>query len=289
MFKKLIGILLFFIAINIVWSQDVSKLFPANNEIKGWAKSGNSRVFAGDKLWEYIDGAAETYYPFGFKKVTTQDYKSGDKQLVVDIYEFKDPKNTFGIYSLERDAKYNFVSVGVQGYLEGTTLNFWKGNYYIKLVTFSKKNIKDDLLGFAKSIEKKITGKFGNPDAVKLFPKKNFQINSVKYFVKDLMGHSFFYNGYLADYTEGKGKYQVFILDAGNQKTAQNFYTAYKNYVTQSKGFGKDLAGIGLAAFSGKAVRKNVVAFYNAKIMGGVIGFSDDKKALDILKELSKK
>jgi len=103
------------------------------------------------------------------------------------------------------------------------------------------------------------------------------------------MGHSFFYNGYLADYIEGKNKYQIFILDAGNLKSAQNIYTAYKNYVTNSKGFEKDISGIGSAAFSGKAVRKKVFVFYNSKIMAGVSGLDDEKKALDILKELASK
>jgi hypothetical protein len=290
MFKKLtliIAAVLLFLFTS--YAQDASNIFPKDNDIKGWVKSGKARIFAGDKLWEYIDGAAESYYPFGFKKVTTQDYKNGDKQAVVDIYEFKDPKNTFGIYSMERDAKYNFVSVGVQGYLEGTALNFWKGNYYIKLVTFSKKNAKDDLMGLAKAVEKKISGKFSEPDAVKLFPKKNLQVNSIKYFAKDLMGQSFFYNGYIADYAEGKEKYQVFILDAGSQQNAQKFYSAYKNYITQSKGFGKDIQGIGSGAFTGKAIRKNVVAFYNAKIMGGVINVNDEKKAIAIIKELAGK
>ncbi len=290
MFKKSLYLLLVVSLFPLFsYAQDVSKIYPANNQLKGWYKSGKARVFAGEKLYEYIDGAAETYHPYGFKKVTTQDYKNGDKQVVVDIYEFKDPKNTFGIYSIERDAKYNFIPVGVQGYIEGTALNFWKGNFYVKLVTFSKKNVKEDLTAFAKEIDKKIIGKSGEPDAVKLFPKKNMIASSIKYFAKDMLGHSFFYNGYLADYVNGKEKYQVFILDAGNQKSAQNYFTAYKNYIQQSKGFEKDLTGIGSAAFTGKALHKKVFAFYNSKIMGGVTGSTDEAKATVILRELSKK
>jgi len=157
------------------------------------------------------------------------------------------------------------------------------------MVTFSKKNIKVDMTSLAKAVDKKITGKFSEPDIIKLFPKKNLQINSVKYFAKDLMGHSFFYNGYIADYLEGKKKYQIFILDAGNQQNSQKFYMSYKNYVAQSKGFEKDLSAIGKGAFSGKAIRKKVYSFYNSKIMGGVISLDDEAQATSILKEIDKK
>jgi len=100
---KILKIFFVLFIVNIAFSQNITKLLPDNNEIKGWVKSGNSRIFEGERLYEYIDGAAETYHNYGFRQVITQDYKNGNNQIVVDIYEMKDVKNTFGIYSIERD------------------------------------------------------------------------------------------------------------------------------------------------------------------------------------------
>ena len=287
MLKKLICFVLVLFAF-VANAQEALKYLPNDNEVKDWRKEGSARQFAGEKLYEYINGAAETYHPYNFKVVVTQDYKNKDKSLVVDIYEFSDPLNCFGIYSIERDAKYSFINIGVQGYIEGTALNFWKGKFYVKIVTFGKTNIKEDLTAFAKIVDKNIVGTFKEPDAVNLFPKNNLVKNSVKYFAQDMMGYSFFRGSSLADYTDGNNKYQVFLVDASKSKNAKQLYNAYKTAITQSKGFEKDLTDIGKEAFVGKAVRKNVVAFYNDNIMAGVVNHPDIEKAKAILKGMNK-
>lgn len=286
---KILKIFFVLLMVNIAFSQNITKLLPDNNEIKGWVKSGNSRIFEGERLYEYIDGAAETYHNYGFRQVITQDYKNGNNQIVVDIYEMKDIKNTFGIYSIERDPKYNFINIGNQGYIEGTTLYFWKSNYYIKIMSYSKSRLNQDLQLFGKIIDKKIPNKSEKLSLLSYFPKANLVKNSEKYFSKDLLGYSFFYDGFLAQYKIGGKNYQMFILDAGNMNKALNFYNSFKNYVTKTKGFDKDIKDLGLGAFSGKVMNKKCFAFYNSKIMAGIIGLEDEKSALDILKDLSKK
>ena len=282
---------LFFVLLGVKASaQDVMKIFPGNTEVPNWTKSGEARTFVGDKLWEYIDGGAENYYLYGFKKVVTMDYKNQKKQLVVDIYEMRDPKNTFGIYSYERASKYNFVKVGVQGYQEGTTLTFWKGNYYVKVIAYDKSaETKSALMTFGKAIEKKISGNFTEPAFLSNFPKSNLIANSQKYFAKDILGHSFLYNGFISEYKEGSDKIRIFLIDAGNVKSAQNFYTAYKNYVTGAKSFEKEIKNVGNGCFSGKESSKKLFVFYNAKLMGGIIGISDEAKATKIMQEIVKK
>ena len=289
-FRLFLILIIFKINGSLIYADDINKLFPSNNEIPNWIRSGEMRTFIGDKLWEYIDGGAENYYIYGFKRVVTCDYKNSNKQIVVDIYDMKDPKNTFGIYSTERDPGYNFMKIGVQGYLEGTTLNFWKGNYYIKIITFDKsKEIKNILESFAKLIDKKITGKYAEPDFVKYFPKSNLVTNSVKYFPKDILGHSFMFNGFIADYKDGKDNFRVFMLDAGNQKTAQNIFMNYKNFINKAKSFEKDLKGIGIDGFIGSDTKRRVFTFYNSKLMAGVIGFDNEPKAIKLLKEIADK
>jgi hypothetical protein len=283
-------ILVSIISFSYLNAQDITKYFPGNNEIPKWNRSGEMRTFANDKLWEYIDGGAENYYLYGFKKVITCDFKNSSKQIVLDIYEMGDPKNTFGIYASERDPRYNFLKVGVQGYLEGTSLNFWKGNCYVKITTFDKSaETKEALKQFGKAVEKKIPGSSSDPAFLNYFPKSNLISNSGRYFSKDILGHSFLNNGFVSEYKDGKNKYRVFLLDAGNIKSAQSSFTSYKNFITQAKGFEKSLKDIGNESFSGKESSKKIVVFYNSKMMGGTIGLDDEAKAIKILQEISKK
>ncbi len=44
----------------------------------------------------------------------------------------------FGIYSTERSPSFNYMKLGAQGYSADGSINFFKGNYYVKIRTFSK-------------------------------------------------------------------------------------------------------------------------------------------------------
>ena len=62
-------------------------LFPASNQVAGWAKTGDTRTFEAADLWKYIDGEAERYLKAGVQRVSTADYKFQNQvEATADIY-----------------------------------------------------------------------------------------------------------------------------------------------------------------------------------------------------------
>ena len=48
-------------------------VFPASNEIVGWQKTSDTRVFQARDLWQYIDGDSEQYIQAGVVSTSTSD------------------------------------------------------------------------------------------------------------------------------------------------------------------------------------------------------------------------
>ena len=92
----------------------LQSLLPESNEAAGWTRGEEIRFFDADNLYEFINGAAENFLIYGFKKVVTADYDNAEQpsQIVVEIYQMADPRNTFGIYASERNTSSTFKPIG---------------------------------------------------------------------------------------------------------------------------------------------------------------------------------
>jgi hypothetical protein len=130
--KVLIGFLLF-IFIGSVSAQEFT--FP---ELKGFKLITNYPVFGPDNLWDFINGAADTYVACGFVNLHVAEYKKGKNVIKLEIYRHSDYTMAFGIYSTERSPSFRFMNLGAQGYIADGSINFFKGDYYVKIRTYSK-------------------------------------------------------------------------------------------------------------------------------------------------------
>ncbi|HYA48501.1 MAG TPA: DUF6599 family protein, partial [Burkholderiales bacterium] len=106
--------------------------------VEGWKPEEAPRSFFPENLYEYIDGAAESYLSYDFKELLVAQLKKEGMPatLTVEIYDMGGPTNAFGIFSAERYPENGPVAVGDLGYLEGESLNFAAGRYYVKLLSF---------------------------------------------------------------------------------------------------------------------------------------------------------
>ncbi len=273
-----------------LYAQNLVSLLPADNQVPGWLRSSNPRTYRANNLWEYIDGAADGYLVYSFQQVVTADYKNGKTQVVIDIYEMNDALNAFGIYSVERMPNYHFVNVGVQGYLEGSALNFWKGKYYVKVVAFEvSERVKEALVALGKAVVKNISGKFSEPRFLRNFPAKNLLANSIKYIAKDVLGHSFLANGFTAEYTIGGKKVTMFLIESPDQDATKKSFDAFKKHLSQS-GKIEPITNLGKEAFAGQdSYYGKAIVFYDARVMGGVLSVSDNQVGIKLLREVAAK
>ena len=121
------------------------------------AKPASERQFYSSDLYKYIDGAADAFLSFDLVAMSHQEYETKDADVTVDIYDMGKPLNAFGMYAAERSPNYHFLPLGVEGYVSDFILNFFQGQYYVKLSAFSNAGKSaPDLAPWAQAISAKI-------------------------------------------------------------------------------------------------------------------------------------
>ncbi|TKJ28614.1 hypothetical protein CEE39_09950 [bacterium (candidate division B38) B3_B38] len=263
-------------------------LLPTEEEIAGWESSSPPRFFEPGNLWEYINGQAEFYLQYGFQLVVTSDYASREdsNSLIVDIYLMESPRHAFGIYAAERTPDDNFIDVGVQGYVAGNILNFWKGPYYVKLTSFQSSPTGEEvLIKLSRVIADKIPGNYSEPELFACFPDKNKVKMSERYIPKNFLGHGFLKNGYLVDYHHEGIRYQVFLVENSSPEEAEEAFSKYLNFL---KTEGEIISHEKKSDYQKMRTknRKKVVIFQYGSILGGVLNFGDSADEDKIIEKI---
>jgi len=130
-------------------------LFPASNQVAGWAKTGDTRTFEAADLWKYIDGEAERYLKAGVQRVSTTDYKFQNKvEAVVDIYTMRNAEGAEKIFKSEPAADAKPIRLGDEARLSSQSLVFRKGAWLVRIVGFEESTeTRQALLQLGQGIE----------------------------------------------------------------------------------------------------------------------------------------
>ena len=238
-------------------SRQLLALLPKSNEVDGWSLGNKPnekpRLFGPGNLWEYINGCADTYLAYGFQEVVTADYSQGKSQLTVDLYRMKDLKNAFGIYALERNPDSQFIQVGVEGYLCGTVLHFWAGEYYVKIAGFEEQEaVKQEMLKIASYISGKLAIPRAEPPQIAWFPKENQSPRTAKYIAKDVLGQSYLANGFEVKYKADNSEYKLVLIEMHSLDAATEAFAKYRQFISNQHGALKDQSVMGAEeGFSG--------------------------------------
>lgn len=184
--------------------------------IAGWKLTEEPRTYLPGTLFEYIDGAAESYLSYGFQELAVGDYKNEKTPatLTVEIYDMGSGLSAFGIYSAERYPGSRYLEVGAQGYFEEGTLNFFVGQDYVKLICFDGGDAAEAVLKeFAGQIGKGLGKGGGLPPVLALFPREGLVANSEKFIRQNVLGYGFLHDGYIADYRSSGQDFELFIIE----------------------------------------------------------------------------
>jgi hypothetical protein len=220
--KLLAGLLLLFLA-GMASAQEFS--FP---ELSGYKKNTDFQVFTPDNLWDFINGAAETYLAYGFVDLHVAEYKKGKNVIKLEIYRHSDHITAFGIYSTERSPSFNYMKLGAQGYNAEGSINFFKGNFYVKIRTYSK---NEKTLQSAQSLALRtadmLEGSTDMPPVLSMFPSAGKKVNEEMYINESVLGHKFLNKAFKANYESGPDNFSVFIFDCKTPdeawKSAESF------------------------------------------------------------------
>lgn len=133
-------------------------IFPASNEVAGWAKTGDTRTFEAADLWKYIDGEAERYLKAGAQRVFTADYQFQNKiDAVVDIYAMEAGEGAAKILDFEPMGDAKEVRLGDSARLYGQSLVFRKGQYLVRIVAYQgSAEVPQALLELGRTIDRRL-------------------------------------------------------------------------------------------------------------------------------------
>jgi hypothetical protein len=219
---------------------------PPDGAAAGWSRDGDLQEFAGEDLYAYIDGGAEIYQEYGFRRVVVQDYKDATGRSVsLEIFEMAAPDAAFGIYTFKRSGKGQSVPLGAGGDLEDYYLNFWKGRYLVTLTGFDEApETLAGLQAIARVVDSRIIGDGEIPGLVGILPEEGLRPGRVKY-IKGLLGLNNIYNFFSArglgfeeavkgDYSDGS---TLIIMNYGSLDPFGSSWAELRKHLDQSDRF----------------------------------------------------
>jgi hypothetical protein len=203
-------------------------------------KVESEKVYEIDKeLYDYINGGAELYLQYGFKKMAKRIYKTeNESEIKAEIFDLKEPKNAFGVFSYSKDTSN--TEIGQGGQYIGGSLIFWQDRFYVSI--FAHKDdpqTKEKILELGRKISEGIGTKGTLPSSYQLIPERSVVKGSTFYFHHPAWQNKYHYissdnifkinkqvKAFITQYKKEGNKYFLLLLDYPEKKAARK---AYKN------------------------------------------------------------
>ncbi len=196
--------------------------------LQGFRIKTSYPVYLPDNLWDFINGAADTYLSYGFADLHVAEYKKGRDVIKLEIYRHADHTMAFGIYSSERSPTFNFMNIGSQGYSADGAINFFKGNYYVKIKTYSK---KAKTLHAVETLATRVAGIFEGettmPAMLAMFPAEGRKVNEEAYINESVLGHNFLNKAFKAIYQVGTDNFTIYLIQGDSPEAAKKTLNTY--------------------------------------------------------------
>ena len=151
-------------------------------EIHGWVASAQVRQYDRKTLFKYIDGGAELYLAYRFRKAYVHTYtKPGEPNIVMDIYDMGTPEDAFGVFTAEREGED--IGIGIGSEYEAGLLRFSKGRFFVSIMTHEETpQTRKTLLSLARAVADAIQPTGEKPQLLSFLPDKGLIERSVRYF-----------------------------------------------------------------------------------------------------------
>jgi hypothetical protein len=108
---------------------------PAADFAPGWIL-GEKLFFEAGGLYDFIDGGADLYLEFGFKRVLVQRYNKGDAELTLEAYDMGDADGALGIYLMKCGVETPVAGVPARNTGEPAQLTIVKGRWFLHVNSF---------------------------------------------------------------------------------------------------------------------------------------------------------
>lgn len=228
-------------------SECVRLATSGNGKFPDWQLASRVGTYDEESIFDYIDGAAELYFAYDFRAVAAAEYQNGETSIIVDVYDMTTPEGAFGIYSLNRYPKANYVDIGNEGIVSGTNLDFWKGRYFCKVYSFDmSEKYQGDVVNFGDRLASEILEAGEEPAVVGILPQNGLVPKSARFFTRKLGLDNIRYvseenvfnlseetKGVVAEYQVGDSKLEIFVIVYPSPDKASAAFEKYSNHLAE--------------------------------------------------------
>jgi hypothetical protein len=286
----------------------LSTLLPRSNEVPGWALKDEPKLYAGNQLFDYMDGAGEIPRSYGFQQLASAKYAQGGVVLEVAIFDMGQSENAFGYYSarsfLEHSprskAPERIVALDHPAHLYSKVgvLTFWKGRYTVIIQPDNGTPDEATLIRFARRVGARIREKGAPPNLLSRLPAAGMAANSARYLrgksafdsllmfqPQDVFGATNGADAVAAEYPKGADLATYSVVRYPNAAGATDAEAAFRRAMQARKAaFAPSRQPNAFIATAGRW--KTVGAVAHGRYLGVVIGAPDTKAAEGALKAL---
>lgn len=109
---------------------------PADGSLEGWAAVSRGEVFNGGALFRQINGGAELFLEHGFSRMALRDYRKGEREVRIEIYEMNEPAGAQAVFAENSQGIPPGEGYGEQCTLDPFQIVFLRGKYYVTVTCF---------------------------------------------------------------------------------------------------------------------------------------------------------
>lgn len=231
-------------------------LFPKSNEIQGWTLASAPIQFQENRLFDYMDGAAEIPKSYTFRSLGSAKYQMAGNTLELAIFDMGDAADAFGYYSarvfLEHSprSKERIIALEHPAHLYSTVgvLTFWKDHYTVILQPDNGKPDEASLLLFARFVSSQIGARGAEPLMLRRLPAAGQVASSARFIrgkaafdstvmftARDLFGLSKGPEAVAAEYSLRGGVATLVIIKYANQEAARLAVSSFHQIMVAGK------------------------------------------------------
>ncbi|MBN1900048.1 hypothetical protein JW926_01830 [Candidatus Sumerlaeota bacterium] len=205
-------------------------------EPEGFSPMSDAEIFNPDILSEKINGKADLYIECDFRELTARRYvnqKDPALWFEIYIYDMKEPRNAFSVYSMQRRPQTKDSAVAPFAYSTENALFFTHGVYYVEIVGAQASEILDAAL--VKTAEKIIAAYPSEPlvlNELSFLPPENMLKHTMKYFLKNAFGFEKMDNILTINYDVSEKEFMVFISERQGVSEAKALRDDYEKFLT---------------------------------------------------------
>ena len=279
--------LLLLVTGRILPAKELKSFIPSPSEFTGFTITHEAEYYNKENLWDYMNGGAPGYLAYGFEKMVTLHVKNlkNHSEIVVDMYDMGNHLNAFGIYSVERIPGGRDLSVGVDSFHDDTTLCFWQDKYYVKLLSHDRQpETVQSLSRLATLIAGKMPKKGEMPHIFNIFPAEERVKKSERYIRGDVLGQTYFTDGFSVEYSSAANYHKIFLIDTTGTREARKNLEAFRDFIKTIGQVTEEDLPSGEQAFAGTHNFYGRVFFARTgSYIIGVVGFNKLQRAQDVI------